>query len=371
MSYIERFFQKKDDYQPRTGIIKLKQEFRRFGRHVHLFVESEDDYEFYRHSLQAVYRGYAFFPYDQKGKKNVIEAFLEVDWRLFPRHRILFLVDKDYDDLLGRWPIKSSNFFKTKYYSIENYFVTTKTIQTTLSRVWGLKDSKLLLEAKSAFEASHKEFVQHMLPITSCILIYRTDERHMNLDAIKMENIFFFDGIEFGKKKYLIQNRHMQLMKDSSVPKSMKSQYTDTKTLDYLVDSSGADRRLIGYRKLILHFRRLETVDDPKKILRGKYELWFFLRFLNALDSAIIADLNKEITAHNKSVPPAEQKQKYSKKFQIDNKNIFDLLGSKIDTPHDVKKFFERNRKNSLVQEKMSYISEVLRSAVFHLRMKY
>lgn len=371
MTFIDIFFRKKEDYQYETGNLKLKQDYIKFKKTVHLFLESDDDYEFYRHSLEEIYRKYKCFYYSQKGKKNVIRAFKEMDWNKYSNQRVLFLVDKDYDDIINRNSIKGSNFFKTEYYSIENYMVTGEILKTLLKRLYKTIDPGSLDLAVQKFNTAHKQFAWDMLLLTSCILIFRRGEEHMDLEGLKMEKIFYQDGMSLKKRKYLVHKTYQAIMKDPNIPSSDKGIYTSKKKLDLIAESSGADRLKIEYSSLISNLRLLQTVNNPKTTIRGKYELWFFFRFLDALEKTLISDLNKEIENYNRLVPENLKKPKHKGKFEINSKNAFDIICPKMDFPHDVKSFLYKNKRREVINEKLGLAVGVLEAISFDMRMKY
>ncbi|WP_375577721.1 DUF4435 domain-containing protein [Marivirga tractuosa] len=371
MDFIDIFFQKRNDYQSRAGSLKLKQEYKKFSKTVHLFLESEDDFEFYRHFLNKFYSGYKYYPYAQKGKQNVIKAYKEMDWDSYSRYRILFLVDKDYDDLLNRDFIKASNFFKTKYYSIENYLVNEKILISILNRVYNIKDETLQQEALDSFKASYQIFVKHILIVTACILIYRMEEKHINLEKLKMEKMFYFNGTQIEKLKYLEPNLHQSTMQDPTLPSSKKGKFTNKKLLEYILQSTGADDELINYKKILTNLRKVNEISEPKKVVRGKFELWFFFSFIESLENTLIKDLNNEIDNFNRTVSSDMKKPKYSRKYEINHKNVFDLLSSKVETPTDVKNFLKKNKRNGYISKIRNQILKITNTIEFNLRMKY
>lgn len=202
-SFVKSFFAKKEAYIPKTSKIKLEQDYQKHEKTLHLFCENEDDYEFYRHSINHHFSEYKIHHYSQSGKANVIKAYKEIDWKKYSRQRVLFFIDKDYDDLIERGlKEEASNLFITKYYSIENYLVTEEILRIILNRIYQIHDEKILGYLTKKFSDAYSIFTQQLISITSCILIFRKQDLHMNLDGLKLDSFFYFRELSLHKKKY-------------------------------------------------------------------------------------------------------------------------------------------------------------------------
>ena len=101
---------------------------------VYGFVEGRQDPCYYRgfieYSLPDDWT-VELWPVGRKAAVYQLHAFM--DWTRYPKKRICFFVDRDFDDLLLEKRINDLNIYVTDDYSIENSVVNR---QTCLSSPW-------------------------------------------------------------------------------------------------------------------------------------------------------------------------------------------------------------------------------------------
>lgn len=76
--------------------------------------------------------------------------------------------------------------------------------------------------------------------------------------------------------------------------------------------------------------KELKVIKDPKIFLRGKYEMWFLIEFLN--------NLIKEL---NKGIPKGQERYKLNPSMAVSNSVT--LLGPRLRIPKDIKDFLDNN----------------------------
>jgi len=87
--------------------------------------------------------------------------------------------------------------------------------------------------------------------------------------------------------------------------------------------------------------RLLKKIPDSKYFIRGKYQLWFFIKSVKCIHS-MSHKINDDIKKLNQdSIDSAIKKMNVS--INVDESNIFDLLPMKIDRHNDVNIFLIQN----------------------------
>ena len=108
-------------------------------------------------------------------KKEVLSAYQYLGKRFPDNPRLMFFVDKDHDDLIGnKGAITERGLFVTPYYSIENFLVSTHTIEVVLTDLWGLDSSSGAIEAAcKSFEKFQQAYRSVFLPWMGWLLATR------------------------------------------------------------------------------------------------------------------------------------------------------------------------------------------------------
>lgn len=98
------------------------------------------------------------------GKQSVIAAYHDkrISKQISNWKRVLFLVDKDWDDLLDIKIIpNSTSFFVTQYYSCENYLVSIDTVEMFWTDFYKLpQNDPRLAQIIQNFQHGHNRFVK-------------------------------------------------------------------------------------------------------------------------------------------------------------------------------------------------------------------
>ncbi len=342
MAYIDSFFLKKQKTLGKAGYIKLQQKYKDKNNDVHIFVEDEDDYEFYRYYINYIYRDFKILPYYQKGKKNVIDSYNEVNWKKYSKSKVLFFIDKDYDDIIAKKNPKDLNFFITKYYSIENYLVTEEFFEIILSRIIKIRDERMVKQFIDRIKLAHEEFYRQMIPITSLILIYRKLGTQMKLNNLSLSYFLKINNLEVIPVNYCKQKKFEKIV-SSSINGFEKSLVTNKKKLNEILDKCEADPKSCNLAMLLNNKRELGSIKCKKKFIRGKYEFWFLFEMIKSIEREV-SILNKKISADNDSKSLEKQKTPLLKKcFVIDANTIFHIFPPKMKMPKDIETFLTLN----------------------------
>ncbi len=337
---VENFHNSIDTIADRTTLIEIKQQYDFNKKTLHVFVEDENDFEFYKKSIEYIYRDYNIISYPKKGKKNVLASYDILDWNLYNKSRILFFVDKDYEDFLGKNSKIDRNIFVTKYYSIENYISCKKTFKYVLEEIYKIKSEAIVNELLEKFKISYEKFEEYLLYLTAIILIYRKKEIHMELNELKMDDFFVIKKLELTLMKYRQEKKFIEIKRSKLCSNYEKEIIKNIKTAE-LLKKTNADLTHISYKTIIENIRKLKLIKEGRCYIRGKYHLWFFLKCVNNIVS--IKDvINSKIDEINKI--NGNEIKKINLAIVLNESNVFDILPMKIDMHNDINIFLIQNK---------------------------
>jgi hypothetical protein len=337
---VDNFFNAKENISDNKTLFEIKQHYNFHDRTLHVFVEANDDFEFYRKSIEYIYRGFKIIHYAKKGKKYVLSSYDVLNWNLYNKSRILFFVDKDYEDILGISSKKDRNIFVTKFYSIENYISSKEIFKYSLEELFKIKNEKIVNDLVKKFENSFKVFENHMVYLTSIILIYRRNNEHMDLSNLKMDDFFTFKELDIFKLKYR-NSTILHSIRLSCISPFEKGLLKGYKTID-CIKKTGADISKINSKIIIKNIKELKCYNDSRFFIRGKYQLWFFIKCISNVNS-MSSKINADIQRDNVILPENEKIINMNTSININENNIFDILPMKIDKHNDVNVFLINN----------------------------
>jgi hypothetical protein len=132
--------------------------------------------------------------------------------------------------------------------------VTTEALQVVWNQIWSLSlgDQRWVL-IKQQFESSLKRFHEKILPLMAWILLAKRLGLRPNVNNLRLQRFLEMDDD----------------LDPSSIKEAMVTVRTDC--------SCPLNAPLRTWIQQIRRFR----LNHPKKYVRGKFELWFFCRFLN------------------------------------------------------------------------------------------
>lgn len=127
-----------------------------------IVVEGADDELFYRKPVKQLLGVDSLVVARAGNKKQVYATYKAMDWTLYCRDRVLFFVDRDYDEIVCESSqAQPSNLYVTDCYAIENYVCTEDSFLSLCSYACGgnglSRDDELLVrklysDAVSVFE---------------------------------------------------------------------------------------------------------------------------------------------------------------------------------------------------------------------------
>lgn len=233
-----------------------------------IFFEGEDDPAFYLRFILDHLGGRPYREHICGGKEAVtkIMGLVEQDGRAL--ERCLFFVDKDHSSFVGGRDLDSS-IFETDYYSFENYIVCGEVFRRYWTEHLHLSvDDDRYVHWEDRFGAAHLAFCRHMRYLMAAVLIGRGIEGwgkvKLNLNNANLDRVFSVDA-ESGRVRW---------KRDGAV--------------NFLRSVNLSSDGLVT-RARVAYVTRKYLTGEAKGFLRGKYELWFFVKFLNGM-ARVLAD---------------------------------------------------------------------------------
>lgn len=272
---------------------------------IHAFFEGKTDESFYGTIIRRYNKKYNYKSYKCGNKKSVYETFNKLRTRYIKDQVLLFFVDKDLDDIIPILYEINDSIYVTDYYSIENYLVDKSILEQVCSEIFK-EDSGCnhVVKFSEKFELSCKLFYDFMIIVMAWILYHRRMGSRLQVNNINI-NTFFVVNHNLDLNVKISYDEIIDNLDKMAVVKTDKESWEKSK--DILL-------------KELLKF-------NPKNVIRGKFEVDFFIQFINACKKAIdyIHDKNVKVSA------------------PINKDNIIDILGPRVSYPFSLVRFIENH----------------------------
>jgi hypothetical protein len=238
-----------------TTYLKLLQRYKFNNNLKYLIFEGFDDQSFY---LSHFPSNLEYDSFISNGKKKSIDLYESIDWNTYSKSRILFFIDRDFDRILNLPIPGDHNIYETTYYSIENYVVNENMLRRILRELFHFYETDEINRIISLFQSALNSFKENIKPIITWILLVKSKGQKPNLNGIDLSRFYNVDN----NLNFII------------------SKINKTQNLEVLTQVKTPAFALSEYRNFA-HI--VAALPDYKLYLRGKFELWFFLKFLNSI----------------------------------------------------------------------------------------
>jgi len=237
---------------------------------VFCFVEATEDKWFYNSKIRSILN---FSPYtiSCKNKKNVLLVYQELNVRKeYKSIKIGYFVDRDFSDHVPTdVKIDWNKIYVTPFYSIENFYVQSETLQNILDDVFNLQlgsvdYTKALKYFTDAIGVFHKKILD-LNTFLCCQFIIDPDGKinKLNIDD-RLGKIF----------DTIISPDFNQI---SDFPK---------------IESKNKLETLYGTSDIEINFWNEKKIffqnEEPTKVFRGKFEVKFLFAFLITLKNSLL-----------------------------------------------------------------------------------
>lgn len=280
--------------------IRFLQQYSKQNNYIHVFHEGKEDPSFYGNFIERkTKKNQKIFYYNCRNKQNVYDNYSKLNWRVYKKKRVLFFVDKDYSDILKLSYPANTNIFVTKYYSIENYLVSEAIFARCLRELIGIEDREIEIFSK-AFKKGLKRFYKESLILSAYVILHRKNNSRINLNNINLKSLF-------------------DLINPFEIRRTPK-------TLTQLDKQCGVNTKGC-YSEIREIVKNLQKITEPKKYVRGKYELEF-----------LVYSVNFALEMINKS-----SSCKYKMSVSFANSNAIQIIAPRLRQPIDIGKFLNSN----------------------------
>ncbi len=304
---------------PAAAYIKVLSEYKTDDNTIFCLVEGIEDISFYRQFIERYIENNEIKYIVCNGKKNVIDNYKDLDWSFYDKKRILFFIDKDFDDYIGEEILNDSNIFITDFYSIENYLVDITILEKFIVDNCFITHEDVIKIAKENFKKQHTEYVRQLKMISAWMMYCRKNKFEVNFNEIKISDLFKIDENGILQKKTL-------------------SSYTSK--FDYLCKKTSSNH--FDLNEIKEYYKAIDSESQPQKFIRGKYELHFMFMYLKYISEHVIIEVANEVKTHNRNCLNKKDKVVKPKlTIQINEENIFQVLNNKVQTPNKLKDFIK------------------------------
>lgn len=290
---------------------RFRLEYDERSDNIYAFFESLDDWQFYRAPIISRAQAARINVYLCGNKDGVWSAYTFAERRSTLKNVVCF-VDKDLDDFCAEaLPVKD-RIYVTQCYSIENHLCTRSAIDIFLNVVVGLPDTHPTREAiLKEFEESLSEFQGILLPVFAWAIASRCKGMKIVFDNVgpDLSSCLEYEGFRIKEKQDICEFFRGRC-------RGGRSESSDE---DSLVNDSEVTQWKDALRS-----------RDPKTWVRGKYELWFTLRFMNR----VWAELRGQLVTDRRKVKTT---------LNLSPDNIFITLGDKLSPPAGLAEFLRKN----------------------------
>ncbi len=286
------------------------QAYKKGRKCIYGFVEGKTDPSYYANKVQGeLPDGWEVDFWHAGGKKKAIKVFESFEWTRFKKGQVLFFFDRDFSPWVPEHQPEDVNIYVTDCYSIENTLVTKDVCKRVLQDLKGMEElcGEEMDNVLDVFGAQLQTFYKYAREISVHMIAW-----HRKGDAPCAENLKMQDIFEFVDGK----------IRRISKPKGTSG------IAAYMCKKFNLSRRGLGPHVENVE-RELDKEPDPKRYIRGKYELWFLLEFCEHI---------------SRNPKRFSSKIKVRSKLSCDLclKNAVCIVGPQVRTPKTLREFLSR-----------------------------
>lgn len=186
----------KADESP-AAFLRIKQSYSFDGSNeIIIVVEGADDEVFYSRLVKQIIDIDSLEIARAGSKKQVYETYHALDWALYKRERILFFVDRDYDEVVSEVVHEHAfNIYVTDRYAIENYIFGEDSFLGLCSYACGRdvlsKDDELFI--RKLYSAAFSVFEVALSNVPETLVAWRKAGLRPNQGNIKLKEMVKVD----------------------------------------------------------------------------------------------------------------------------------------------------------------------------------
>lgn len=228
---------------------------------VHSFVEGAEDPSFYRAKVESLLPEAWDLMIDVIGNKDaVLDLYYSFDWTRFSDEQIAFFVDRDLSEFDGSKVPPRKNIYVTDKYAIENHCITwglCKNALTDICNIRGMSDSEINI-VKHLFIQQLKVYRNLMSEVMAWAIVLRREGERPALNDIVLKDLVRMQAGVVQIKIHPGNDLEKYLHAKWKIPISK-------------------GRSVAGV------LAEFQSKSGDEKFIRGKYEIWFMVKFLNSV----------------------------------------------------------------------------------------
>lgn len=234
---------------------------------LHMFVEGRGDEGFYPAvAFRILGSGSSINLYRCGNRDGVLKVFTEVKSRFARPVGTMFFIDKDWSDYLRVRDPRSVHLFKTPTYSFENLMISGHGLQRLWNEYLHCSDAGAgAWEAiKRAFDKAFASFTKVLEPVCALGIAIKATGFAIDWSGFKLGRVFDLDD-----------------------ELSLEIKLSGDALLDHVCSTlrvTPSQRDRIRARRNLTNLQK----RPYKSWLRGKWELWFFNQFVNAVRKLVM-----------------------------------------------------------------------------------
>lgn len=300
---------------PAASYIKILSQYKKDNNTIFCFVEGNEDISFYSQFIERYKENDLKFIVCN-GKENVIDNYNSLSWSFYDKKRVLFFMDKDFDDFIGNTLVLDDNIFVTELYSIENYLVNEVTLRKFIIDNCLITNESVIDATILNFKIQHKEYIRQLKKVSAWMMYCRENKFNVNFNDIKISDLF-------------------EINSDGILIKKSISSYISI--FEYICHKTKTSH--FNLPQIKSYLIKINSESRSQKFIRGKYDLHFMFLYLKYISDYIVLELSEEVKNHNKN--NSEKIVRPKLLVQFNEQNMFQVLFNKVKEPTDLTNFLQ------------------------------
>lgn len=236
------------------------------------------------------------------GKSGVFDALAEVEKRYTDAKRVMFFVDKDFDDFVPVTYPSSWRLFTTTVYSVENYLVSDEALKSVLCHMAHMEhDDSRLPMILDQYNRVIRDLALRMRRFIACAICAKRAGVRVTLANVELNRVFAID-------------ERFELRISDGFAEALRTM-------------SGIPVGVVGTDDVRRQIRSLR-VEEWKRWLRGKFERWAFVKYLEVL--------RRELGG-----TPVSGTRNFPKAVLVTDGSCFQALAGRVPYPPELTQFLD------------------------------
>lgn len=309
--FIDDFFEKREkSYVKEFAFLN---EYNNFSKQLYCICEGTEDKICYLPKIKCILKQ-DFKIYDVGGKDNVIEIFNRCEYQGYDLNKIMFIVDRDFDE-----PLNNNKIYELPVYSIENLYATPEVLKDFIESTVGVSNNSVVDRILENYLLREQEF-NFIIQDLNIFLFYTKK---------------IFDSLSNEENIYLsYKNISLPSIDDDEVKKCIKITLLKVEAADSFEDI----KKTYNFIKEDIEKMRVTefAIINAREKYKGKYQFYLFITYIKEQ----IRDLN---LGKSKAKDRILADKNYGCDIELKDNTLFNILSNYVQLPicfeNYVKKF--------------------------------